>query len=63
MSDVNLNKYPSCLSWQVLDKNRRTADRTCGMFYWPLQHYETMSFLYILLHIFHIIMVKEEKGK
>ena len=22
MSDINSNKHPSCLSWQVLDKNR-----------------------------------------
>ena len=34
MSDVNFDKYPSCLSWQVLNKNRgRMADRTCSILY------------------------------
>ena len=34
MSDVNFDKYPSCLSWQILNKNRgRTADRTCSIIY------------------------------
>ena len=38
MSDVNFDRYPSCLSWQVSNKNRgRTADRTCSIVYWPLQ--------------------------
>ena len=36
MLDVNnLDKYPSCLSWQVLNKNRgRMADRTCSILFW-----------------------------
>ena len=37
MSDVNFDKYPSCLSWQVLNKNKgRMADRTSSTFYWLL---------------------------
>ena len=36
MSYVNSDKYPSWLSWRVLDKNRgRMADRTCNILYWP----------------------------
>ena len=34
MSDVNFDKYPSCLSWQVLNKNSgRMADRTRSILY------------------------------
>ena len=37
MSDVNFDKYPSCLSWQVLNKNKgRMADRTSSTIYWLL---------------------------
>ena len=37
MSDVNFDKYPSCLSSEVLNKNSgRMADRTCSILYWPL---------------------------
>ena len=36
MSDLNFDKYPSCLSWQVLNKNReRMSDRTYSILYWP----------------------------
>ena len=46
MSDVNFDKYPSCLSWQVLNKNRgRMADRTCSILIGHYIHYKTMSFL------------------
>ena len=62
MSDVNFDKYPSCLSWQVLDKNRRrTADRTCSIGHYI--HYKTMSFLFnsVLYFPHNYHMVKEEK--
>ena len=64
MSDVNFDKYPSCLLWQVLNKKRgKMAGRTCSILYWQLCSLETMSFLFnpvlYFPHTYH--MVKEEK--
>ena len=58
MSNVNFDKYPSCQSRQVLDKNReRTNDSTCSILYWPFGvtlSIKPVSFLFIQFYIFHI---------
>ena len=66
MSYVNFDKYPSWLSWRVLNKNRgRMANK--NLLYSLLAVTFTMkpcSFFSILLnfpHNYH--MVKEEKGE
>ena len=68
MSDVNFDKYPSCLSWQFLNKNRgRVADRTCSILNWSLHTFtiKPCPFFSILFCIFLIITImgKEQKGK
>ena len=66
VSDVNFDKYPSCLPWQVLDKNRgRMADRTEIFFIGHYIHYKTMSFLLnsVLYFSHNYHMAKEEKGE
>ena len=58
MSDVNFDRYPSCLSWQVLNKNRgRTADRTCSITF-TIKPCPVFS---ILFCIFHIITIWSRK--
>ena len=62
MSDVNFDRYPSCLSWQVLNKNRgRTADRTCSILYWPLHSLKPCPVFSILFYIFLIIIIWSRK--
>ena len=66
MSDVNFDKYPSCLSRQVLNKNRgRIADRTCSIVYWTSHSLQNHVIFFNLVlyfpHNYH--MVKEEKGE
>ena len=64
MSDVNFDKYPSCLSWQVLNKNReRMADRTCSILYWPLLSLQNHVLSFQLYFPYNYNLVKEEKGE
>ena len=65
MSDVNFDKYPSRMSWQVSKKNRgRMADRVVFLI-GHFIHYKTMSFLFnsVLYFPHNYQMVKEEKGE
>ena len=68
MSDLNFDKYPSCLSWQVLNKNiGRMADRTFSFLYWPfaftLKPCLFFSILFCIIFPRNYHMVKEEKGE
>ena len=68
MSYVNFDKYPSWLSWRVLNKNRGEEGwltEPVIFFIGHYIHYETMFFLFNSVsyfpHNYH--MVKEEKGE
>ena len=68
MSDLNFDKYPSCLSWQVLNRNRgRMADRTYSILYWPFAYTIKpclfFSILFCIIFPHNYYMVKEEKGE
>ena len=66
MSYVNVDKYPSWLSLQVLNKNRgRMVNRTVIFFICHYIHYKTMFFLFnsVLYFPHNYHMVKEEKGE
>ena len=61
MSDVNFDKYSSCMSWQVLNKNRGRLTEPVVFF---IDHYIHMSFLFnsVLYFPHNYCIVKEEKG-
>ena len=60
MSDVNFDQYSSCLSWQVLNKNRGWLTEPAVFF---IDHYIhcvlSFQFYFVFPHNYH--MVKEEK--
>ena len=65
MSDVNFDKYPSCLSWQDLNKIRgRMADRTCSIYLVAIIFtIKTCPFFLILFCTFLIIIICSRKQK
>ena len=65
MSDVNFDKYPFCLSWQVLNMTSgRMADRTCSILVLAITFtIKPCPFFSILFCIFLIIIIWSRKKK